>query len=491
MSTEFFKGPVRTEHQGTAMSRAVAWRGAFFAAMRIVFGLSLVFPMLTLGAVDFEPLAIITIVMAISAALVCCRPIPDWRVSVLAVVALGCLAVLAVAQYAQSLRFPGNPLEHPAWHYVRALVGPVDGAASVTPEQTRADIILWSPLLAFVVALHLFNRPREAFRLMSFLSHLVMGVAAISLCQFLFAPMTVGFETKTAYIGSLTGFYVNRNSAGTFFGLGIVINVGLLIFYLQNSSLAAFTRKIFTPERLTRAEKTTLYLLIGLLIEVLALAATQSRGATVSLFVGLVCLAWLFSRGTRSRRRRHGRLVRFALIVSLMSIVAVVVAQEVIYRLGAQSVDQARLCTYVSTVRAVWDNWPRGSGFGNFADVFPAYRSPACSGIDGVWDAAHNSYVEGALGLGVVFVAVLCVALVTLGWVFVTGLRERRGHRFAPAIGLASLVLVGLHSLVDFSLQIPANALFLAALLAGCVTMSLGEKTSSEPGAGRVRRSAR
>jgi hypothetical protein len=475
-----------TEHQEKAMLRAAPWRRAFFTIMRVVFSLVLIFPMLTFGAVDFEPLAVITMLIVISAVMVCWRPIQHLRVSFIAGMALVCFIVLALVQYGQSLRFPNNPWEHPAWVYVRALVGPVDGAASVIPEQTRADIIVWSPLLTFVVALHLFNRRREAFLLLSMLSHLVVGVAVISLCQFLFAPMTLGFETKTAYIGSLTGLYVNRNSAGTFFGMGIVINAGLLVFYLQNSSLGAFARKIFTPDRLTSTEKTTLSLLIGMMIEVLALAATQSRGATASTFLGLMCLAWLLNQRKRSGHRPKARWRRFVLIASLMLIVTVVVAQEAVYRMGAQSVDQARLCTYASTAQAVRDNWPLGSGFGSFADVFPAYRSPQCSGIEGVWDAAHNSYLEGALGLGVVFVAVLAVALAILGWALVTGLHERRSYRFAPAIGLASLVLVAVHSLIDFSLQIPGNALFLAALLAGCVTISLGGKTSFEPNADNV-----
>jgi hypothetical protein len=470
---------------GEAMGRVAAWQQAFFTGMRIVFCLVLIFPMLTFGAVEFEPLAVITMVIAISAVLVCWRPIQHPRLSFIAGVALLCLMVLAAVQYGQSLRFPHSPWEHPAWAYVRALVGPVDGAASVTPEQTRADIILWSPLLIFIVALHLFSRRREAFLLLSILSHLVVVVTVISLCQFLFAPMSVGFETKTAYISSLTGFYVNRNSAGTFFGMGIIINAGLLAFYLQNSTLAAFARKIFIPERLSHAEKTTLFLMVGLFIDVLALAATQSRGATASVFIGLICLVWLFNQRKRSRRRSShqsgARWGRFAFIVSMMSIVAVVVAQETIYRMGAQSVDQARLCTYASTAKAVWDNWPLGSGFGSFADVFPAYRSAQCSGIEGVWDAAHDSYLEGALGLGIAFVAVLAVALVTLVWALVTGLRERRKHRFAPVIGLASLLVVALHSLIDFSLQIPGNALFFAALLAACLTLSLGERTSAKP----------
>lgn len=467
------------------MRRAGAWQQPFFMGMRAVFFLVLVFPMLTFGAVDFEPLAVITMVVAVSAAIMCWRPFPYPRLSFISGVALVCLVVLALTQYGQSLRLLDNPWEHPAWSYIRSLVGPVEGALSVTPEQTKADIIVWSPLLTFVVALHLFNCRGEAFLLLSILSYLVAAMAAISLCQFLLAPMTVGFETKTAYIGSLTGFYINRNSAGTYFGIGIVINAGLLGFYLQSSSLRALASKVLNPGRLTNVEKATFYMIVGLLMDVLALAATQSRGATASVFIGLICLVWLLNGGKRRRRRSAPRSIprgwRLALIVSLMSTATVVVAQEAIYRMGAQSVDQARLCTFSSTAQAVRDNWPLGSGFGSFPDVFPAYRSPQCSGIEGVWDAAHNSYLEGALGMGIVFVVVLGVALTALGWALVTGLLERSRYRFAPVIGLTSLLVVALHSLVDFSLQIPGNALLLAALLAGCVTISLGERPSFDP----------
>ena len=467
------------EYQVQEMYKAEAWQRSFFSGMRLFFSHALVCPMLPFRAVDFEPLAMVTMALAISALMICWRPLPHPRVSAVAGLALFCLVVLVAVQYGQSLRLPHNSWEHQAWSYVRALVGPVDGAASVTPEQTRADIITWSPLLSFVVALHLFTHRREALLLFLILAGLIAGVAALSLCQFLFAPMSLGFETKTAYIGSLTGFYVNRNSAGTFFGMGIVIHAGLMVFYLRSSGLAAFTRRLLMPVRLSRSERTSLYLLAGLLVEILALAATQSRGATLSVFMALVTLAWLLSRRKQPRQRSRVRWGRFAMTVGLISVAGVIVTQEAIYRMGAQSVDQARVCTYASTLQAVWDNWPVGSGFGSFADIFPAYRSPQCSGIEGVWDAAHNSYLEGALGLGVTFVAVLGVALASLAWAFAIGLRERRSYRFAPAIGVASLVLVATHSLIDFSMQIPGNALVFAALLAGCVTVSLEGRRSS------------
>ena len=41
-------------------------------------------------------------------------------------------------------------------------------------------------------------------------------------------------------------------------------------------------------------------------------------------------------------------------------------------------------------------------------------------------------------------------------------------------MGLAALILASLHSVVDFSLQIPGLAVYFAAIMAATVTVSLG-----------------
>ncbi len=49
------------------------------------------------------------------------------------------------------------------------------------------------------------------------------------------------------------------------------------------------------------------------------------------------------------------------------------------------------------------------------------------------------------------------------------GVRRRRRDVIYPSVGLAAAILVGTHSLVDFSLQIPAVAATFALILGiGC-----------------------
>jgi O-antigen ligase len=94
-----------------------------------------------------------------------------------------------------------------------------------------------------------------------------------------------------------------------------------------------------------------------------------------------------------------------------------------------------------------------GTGAGTFEEVFRFYRT---TDILDVYMKAHNTYLENILELG--FPAALALFSVFAGFVVLTcvGLRRRRRDVVFPCIGLASTVLVAAHSLVDFSLQIPA-----------------------------------
>ncbi|MBB4338799.1 O-antigen ligase [Rhizobium leguminosarum] len=105
--------------------------------------------------------------------------------------------------------------------------------------------------------------------------------------------------------------------------------------------------------------------------------------------------------------------------------------------------------------------------------MFSAYRDPAC-GIFGIFDRAHNFYLEGFLGLGILFPITAVLTFSVLARVFWRGLAQRRRLRHYVLLGLAATVLVALHAAVDFSLQIPGFAVFYAAFLSAVVAISLG-----------------
>ncbi len=142
--------------------------------------------------------------------------------------------------------------------------------------------------------------------------------------------------------------------------------------------------------------------------------------------------------------------------------------------MATQGVDEARLCVYASTLKAIGENWRFGTGFGTFESVFPIYREAGCGSFGSIFLRAHNIYLEGALGLGAVFAPILIGGLAHVIGNLRHGIRRRRRMRLASTLGLGAVALVALHGLVDFSLQIPGMAAYFAAYLAAVTTISLG-----------------
>ena len=82
-------------------------------------------------------------------------------------------------------------------------------------------------------------------------------------------------------------------------------------------------------------------------------------------------------------------------------------------------------------------------------------------------DHAHNDYLEfasetGAVGFSLLFLPIFYL----LGRMIISFLKEHRRYRSAILLGcIGSTLGLLIHSLTDFNLQIPANALIFAVIL--------------------------
>jgi hypothetical protein len=153
-------------------------------------------------------------------------------------------------------------------------------------------------------------------------------------------------------------------------------------------------------------------------------------------------------------------------------------------RIEAAGGEDGRFCVMPFIKSAVADHLPWGSGLSSFQSVYAGYHEAAC-GISRVWTRAHNVYMEGLLTFGIVFAILVAIFVVTFATIFIRGIFKRKNYGFAPKLGLAAIVLVAIHSAIDFSVQIPGMATSFTALLAPLVTISL------RPSAGRRKRQSR
>jgi O-antigen ligase len=133
--------------------------------------------------------------------------------------------------------------------------------------------------------------------------------------------------------------------------------------------------------------------------------------------------------------------------------------------------DEGRLETYRSTLRMIADHPWFGTGLGTFAYAFPAYRSANVS-VWGVWDLAHNTLLEVAADMGLPIAALVVVAWLVIFAVLIRGALIRRRDLIVPVAALSVGLLAVLHSLVDFTLQMPGYAIVAMSLIGAGLAQS-------------------
>jgi O-antigen ligase len=378
----------------------------------------------------------------------------------------------------QTVYLPRGAFAHSIWGTVRGPLGLDGGTISVNPAGTLASIpLIVHPFLIFMGTLVLHQSNDAAVGFFRQLSFIGAGIAAFGLVQHLLFPNKLLLGPKLYYVDSVTGTFVNRNSAATLFGVAALLLAAMVVRQLDELR-AHDPLDQGEPNDRQKQQRMLLGLVALFALVLLAEFLTHSRGGLLATFPPLILLAAWFGYSLlpagASRAMRVGLAVG---TVALFGLLFSVFGARSLLRLEQGGAEDNRWCIYQSTLAAIRDNPWLGTGFGTFDQVFPVYRNPEC-GIFGLWDRAHNSFLEGYLGMGLPFAIALVFVLGYLISVFMTGYRARRRYRIIPLVGLATLLLILLHSAVDFSLQIPGVSAYVAAALGAAVAISLARKRS-------------
>jgi O-antigen ligase len=275
---------------------------------------------------------------------------------------------------------------------------------------------------------------------------------------------------KTAYLGSATGTFVNRNSLATYLGLGILLGLGLLVERSMRDSIRS-TRK---AKSFLRLGVGGVLILSGTAFMLIALIATQSRLGIVASLAGLIVTAILIRHrsGTPAiRLMAEGGVA----LLALGFFVALLGAGGLTDRLLFTSADGVtRLALYSQTLTMIMERPLTGYGMDAFGTAFEAFRAPPLNEPVS-YDLAHNSYLTLWAEFGLIAGSAPIFALGLVALRLTQRLDFDNGFPGMAAAALGALVLVALHSLGDFSLEIPANAYLLITLLA----LGLGVRSGS------------
>ncbi len=314
----------------------------------------------------------------------------------------------------------------------------------------------------------------DRHRATTFLKWAVWGTAilvASTLTLYFADERFLLWEKRIHYLGSFTHGFVNRNTAASFLGTFLLVSLGLLIRSWRNLRLSwnRFSPHMF-DEALPDLIKQVLPYIIATSVFSVGLLQTGSRAGI--LFTGVSIIFLIVLLFAKSKAGRFSKITGILVLLGLLLWSFSNWGDKVSARIDAQGLElTGRSDAYSATIEMIKDYPLLGLGLGSFTSTFPVYKPPTLQ-ADQFWDKAHNTYLEVTAEMGIPFAILLALFWVGLFIVLMHGYFTRKRRYVLPAIGASCWLLASLHSFVDFSLQIPGQAIALAAILGVCLAQT-------------------
>jgi O-antigen ligase len=356
-------------------------------------------------------------------------------------------------------------LDNPIWRQAsEALQVQLHSGVSVTRNQpfysAGPQLACFLALFAGFMAGHDQTVARRFLQVVSISAVVYAGFGIVS---FAIDPNVVLWREKLAYRSFLTATFTNRNTAAIYFGSFAVIWLLILTNRLSKVWPADTAWLHAAKATLRRPGFPAVRAAFSLLLVLSAMFMTGSRAGVLMSLAAMFGALLAFHRSKLSSvSALAGALViGGAVLLALLQLMGTIVANR--FDLNDLA-ENGRWHTYKSTLAIIVDFPWFGTGLGTFPIVFPAYRSSEISTF-GTWDRAHNTLLELASEQGIPFAIIVTTGFAVMGIILVRGIRRRRRDRIIPLSALSVAVLVVAHSLVDFSLQIPALAILVFTLI--------------------------
>ncbi|WP_176442852.1 O-antigen ligase family protein [Tropicimonas sediminicola] len=398
-------------------------------------------------------------------------PLPARRVLPVGILYFAALVWLQV----QTVGGMAEPLAHPIWQ-----IAPGGGGQSISARpELGQQVVLRLTCYAMIFWVILRSAGSGALA-----TDFIRAIAIFSMVLAVY-----GIQAQVSGVNPLIGSevegnavrasFTNRNSYATYAAFGVLANFAAYTGITAGgeggtalASLRNFLERFFAGGWLFG---------LGGLICLAALILTGSRAGGASGLIGVL----VFALALRSPKGGNMRMV-WAMVAAIAAFVLLTSSGFLLERLETTGPD-LRFEVYPYVVEGALDRPLLGHGAGAFHDTFRAYVPLVAAGA-GEWAMAHSSYLENAYEFGLPAAAAFYLALGMIGWRLMLGVLRRRRNRVVPAFALACFVVAALHSLVDFSLQIPAVPAAFAAIL-GLGWAQSFSSSELDRGSGRRKRS--
>jgi hypothetical protein len=352
---------------------------------------------------------------------------------------------------------------HPLWQMTSEVLGAdIDGRITLAPDDSATALMrLLAYGLVFLLALQ-FGRDRDRAQM----SFGILAVAGLAYAGLGLAVYWGGYEVEWLFGGrqlpqDVRSTFINRNHFATWQGLCLLCAFAWIYHRVAKPPVKPYAVPQDREEQVVDFILKIWKPLTVLLLMVSALVLSHSRGGFASTMAGSIVLLVLLDRRAKSKKNRI-RMVAVSAAVAA-GIAFLITSEALLDRINRTDITtEERMAVYVNVNRAIGDNPVLGFGYGTFANSYLLY-DPLESGVH--YDRAHNTWLENAFELGVPAALALYLALGGLALTCLKGVRRRHRDWVFPATGVAASVLVGLHAILDFSLQIPAVAILYACIM--------------------------
>ncbi len=388
---------------------------------------------------------------------------------------------LAVCAWAWLQTVPWVPAgwQHPLWSMNAAELGETPaGRISLSTQDTFTAVMrLLCYGLVFFLAFQFGRNRQNALTTFKWLAFAGFAYAIYGLIVFWGDFGTLFWFFDEGFKADVRGTFVNRNSFATYLGLTLLCALAVFNQMLGGNGSAA---RFMPAGRELRIERFILQVwkpLSAILLMTTALILTHSRGGFFSTLAGGLVLLLLLNKRQHASSGKSKAMLGAAVLVTVLAFV--LTSEVLLKRIDHLTVDSnARMQVYTLAAEAIVDNPVLGFGYGTFADSFRLYRDDR---LMAHFDKTHNTYLENIFELGwpIASVLFLCIGWMTL-LCFKGALRRGRDWVY-PATGVAASVLVAIHSVFDFSLQMPGIAITYACILG--VASAQAYSSRSPPGA--------
>ena len=275
----------------------------------------------------------------------------------------------------------------------------------------------------------------------------------------------------------MSGTFVSSNSFGCYCGMGMVAAMALIF--------AGRRRKGDMPYGYDEDDEEGIVAsLTGFRVTMLAvcllllggLLYSASRAGLAATLASAAALAAMMLRG---RWRSRPDLVRvFVAISVVVGIIVLVIDGNTIVDKAIRASDGGdRMQIWRASLQAVLMSPWLGWGLGSYADIYAIVqpmRVPIAN------DLAHSTPLETLVEVGVPMALVgFAIVLIPWGVSLYGALTRRRAHRYLPGAAFAVAAVPILHSVVDFSLQMPAIGFVVSALLGMGWAQAFGRRERS------------